>query len=186
MENYRLSSYAIFTKLKDTEDKYMLVHGYTGAIDIATESIVSCLKSNAQLLQPSNCSFSENTFHALVKRGYITNKTFEDEIEYVGDLAELFHKKDKELILPRHEQGLIHAAEGYARSTGKVGVCLVTSGPGATNLVTGIADANYDGIPLVCFTGQVATSVIGNDAFQEVDIVGITRTICKYLSLIHI
>ena len=70
---------------------------------------------------------------------------------------------DKELILPRHEQGLIHAAEGYARSTGKVGVCLVTSGPGATNLVTGIADANYDGIPLVCFTGQVATSVIGND-----------------------
>ncbi|MFR7490133.1 MAG: thiamine pyrophosphate-binding protein [Romboutsia timonensis] len=87
--------------------------------------------------------------------------------------------------LPRHEQGLIHAAEGYARSTGKVGVCLVTSGPGATNLVTGIADANYDGIPLVCFTGQVATSVIGNDAFQEVDIVGITRTISKYSTTIR-
>lgn len=85
-----------------------------------------------------------------------------------------------EVVLPRHEQGLIHAADGYARSTGKVGVCLVTSGPGATNLVTGIATANYDSVPLVCFTGQVPTHLIGNDAFQEVDIVGITRSICKY------
>lgn len=85
-----------------------------------------------------------------------------------------------EVILPRHEQGLIHAADGYARATGKVGVCLVTSGPGATNLVTGIATANYDSVPLVCFTGQVPTDLIGNDAFQEVDIVGITRSICKY------
>lgn len=85
-----------------------------------------------------------------------------------------------DVILPRHEQGLVHAADGYARSTGKVGVCLVTSGPGATNLVTGIATANYDSVPLVCFTGQVATHLIGNDAFQEVDIVGITRSICKY------
>lgn len=75
---------------------------------------------------------------------------------------------------------MIHAADGYARSTGKVGVCLVTSGPGATNIVTGIATANYDSVPLVCFTGQVATNLIGNDAFQEVDIVGITRNICKY------
>ena len=72
--------------------------------------------------------------------------------------------------MPRHEQGLVHAADGYARSTGKVGVCLVTSGPGATNLVTGIATANYDSVPLVCFTGKVPTSLIGNDAFQEVDI----------------
>lgn len=84
------------------------------------------------------------------------------------------------IILPRHEQGLVHAADGYARSTGKAGVCLVTSGPGATNLVTGIATANYDCVPLVCFTGQVPTHLIGNDAFQEVDIVGITRSICKY------
>lgn len=75
---------------------------------------------------------------------------------------------------------MIHAADGYARSTGKVGVCLVTSGLGATNLVTGIATANYDSVPLVCFTGQVPTHLIGNDAFQEVDIVGITRSICKY------
>ena len=78
-----------------------------------------------------------------------------------------------DLVLPRHEQGLIHAADGYARATGKVGVCLVTSGPGATNLVTGIATANYDSIPLVCFTGQVPEHLIGNDAFQEVDIIGV-------------
>lgn len=92
----------------------------------------------------------------------------------------LYGTEDIHVILPRHEQGLIHAADGYARSTGKVGVCLVTSGPGATNLVTGIATANYDSVPLVCFTGQVPTDLIGNDAFQEVDIVGITRNICKY------
>lgn len=92
----------------------------------------------------------------------------------------LYGEQDIQIILPRHEQGLIHAADGYARSTGKVGVCLVTSGPGATNLVTGIATANYDSVPLVCFTGQVPTYLIGNDAFQEVDIVGITRSICKY------
>lgn len=92
----------------------------------------------------------------------------------------LYGEQDIDVILPRHEQGLVHAADGYARSTGKVGVCLVTSGPGATNLVTGIATANYDSVPLVCFTGQVPTGLIGNDAFQEVDIVGITRSICKY------
>lgn len=92
----------------------------------------------------------------------------------------LYDVEEIRVVLPRHEQGLIHAADGYARSTGKVGVCLVTSGPGATNLVTGIATANYDSVPLVCFTGQVPTHLIGNDAFQEVDIVGITRSICKY------
>ena len=92
----------------------------------------------------------------------------------------LYDADDIDVILPRHEQALIHEAEGYARATGKVGVCLVTSGPGATNLVTGIADANFDSIPLVCFTGQVPRDLIGNDAFQEVDIVGVTRNICKY------
>lgn len=97
------------------------------------------------------------------------------------DLFDAIYGHDEfRVILPRHEQGLIHAADGYARSTGKVGVCLVTSGPGATNLVTGIATANYDSVPLVCFTGQVPTGLIGNDAFQEVDIVGITRPITKY------
>lgn len=95
-------------------------------------------------------------------------------------LDELYKQEDIRLILPRHEQGLIHMAEGYAKSTGKVGVCLVTSGPGATNTITGLADAHYDSIPLVCFTGQVPLSLIGNDAFQEVDIVGMTRGITKY------
>lgn len=92
----------------------------------------------------------------------------------------LYDAEDIDVVLPRHEQALVHEADGYARSTGKVGVCLVTSGPGATNLVTGIATANYDCVPLVCFTGQVSRDLIGNDAFQEVDIVGVTRNICKY------
>lgn len=97
------------------------------------------------------------------------------------DMFDALYDQDKiNVILPRHEQALAHAADGYARSTGKVGVCLVTSGPGATNLVTGIATANFDSVPLVCFTGQVLSNLIGNDAFQEVDIVGMTRNICKY------
>ncbi|WP_147532549.1 acetolactate synthase large subunit [Bacillus marasmi] len=83
-------------------------------------------------------------------------------------------------ILPKHEQGGIHAAEGYARITGKPGVVIATSGPGATNIVTGLADAFLDSLPLVVFTGQVATSVIGTDAFQEADILGITTPITKY------
>lgn len=93
---------------------------------------------------------------------------------------ELYKTENIDLVLPRHEQGLIHEAEGYAKSTGRVGVCLVTSGPGATNIITGLADAHYDNVPLVCFTGQVPLSLIGNDAFQEVDIVGMTRSITKY------
>lgn len=97
------------------------------------------------------------------------------------DISDELYKQDyTKVILPRHEQALVHEADAYARSTGKVGVCLVTSGPGATNLVTGLATAHYDSVPLVCFTGQVARHLIGNDAFQEVDIVGITRSITKY------
>lgn len=87
-------------------------------------------------------------------------------------------------FLVRHEQGAVHAADGYARSTGKTGVCLVTSGPGATNTVTGIATAYMDSIPMVIFTGQVPTPLIGNDAFQEVDIVGITRPCTKHNYLV--
>lgn len=93
---------------------------------------------------------------------------------------ELYKADDIHLVLPRHEQALIHEAEGYARATGKVGVCIVTSGPGATNIVTGLADAHYDSIPLVVISGQVPLKLIGNDAFQEVDIVGMTRSITKY------
>lgn len=96
----------------------------------------------------------------------------------IGD--ELFKQDEIKVILPRHEQALVHEADAYARSTGKVGVCLVTSGPGATNIVTAVATANYDSVPLVCFTGQVPRHLIGNDAFQEADIVGMTRSICKW------
>ena len=88
-------------------------------------------------------------------------------------------------ILTRHEQGATHAAEGYAKATGKVGVVLVTSGPGATNTVTGIADAYMDSIPIVVFTGQVPTKLIGNDAFQEADIMGISRPITKHNFLVR-
>ena len=87
-------------------------------------------------------------------------------------------------VLPRHEQGAVHMADGYARATGKVGCCLVTSGPGATNTVTGLATAHMDGIPLVCICGQVPTHMIGNDAFQEADITGITRAVTKHNYLV--
>ena len=80
----------------------------------------------------------------------------------------------------RHEQGAIHAADGYARATGEVGVCIATSGPGATNLITGLANAHMDSVPLVAITGQVPTEMVGNDAFQEVDITGITLPITKH------
>src|SRR5512143_1590835 len=87
-------------------------------------------------------------------------------------------------ILVRHEQGAAHAADGYARASGKVGVCLATSGPGATNLVTGIANAYMDSVPLVAVTGQVPTFAIGKEAFQEADITGITMPITKHNYLV--
>src|SRR5258707_1684971 len=93
---------------------------------------------------------------------------------------EIFQQSEVQHILVRHEQGAGHAAEGYARSTGKPGVVLVTSGPGATNMVTPLTDALMDSIPIVCFTGQVPTHLIGNDAFQEADTVGITRPCTKH------
>ena len=96
----------------------------------------------------------------------------------------LYGERAIRLVLARHEQGAVHAADGYARSTGKVGVCLVTSGPGATNTVTGLATANFDSVPLVVLTGQVSRNMIGNDAFQEADIVGISRSITKHNYLV--
>jgi acetolactate synthase-1/2/3 large subunit len=96
----------------------------------------------------------------------------------------LHQQKDVEVILTRHEQGAAHMAEGYAKATGKAGVCLVTSGPGMTNIVTGLADAFMDSVPLVAFTGQVSTSLIGNDAFQEADNVGISRPCTKHNVLV--
>jgi hypothetical protein len=102
----------------------------------------------------------------------------------VIDLYDELMRSGLRHILVRHEQGAVHAADGYARASGKVGVCLVTSGPGATNAVTGIATAYADSIPLVIITGQVPTHLIGNDAFQEVDIVGITRPCTKHNYLV--
>ena len=102
----------------------------------------------------------------------------------VIDIYDELDKTDIRHILVRHEQGAVHAADGYARAGNKVGVCLVTSGPGATNTVTGIASAYMDSIPMVVLTGQVPTQLIGNDAFQEVDIVGITRPCTKHNYLV--
>src|SRR5260221_7588646 len=96
----------------------------------------------------------------------------------------LFHQDKVRHILVRHEQGAVHAAEGYARSTGKVGCVLVTSGPGATNAVTGLTDALMDSIPIVCLTRQVSTHLIGNDAFQEADTTRITRPCTKHNYLV--
>src|SRR3989339_2045254 len=106
-----------------------------------------------------------------------------------GQVIPIFDKiydyRDKiKFILTRHEQGAGHMADGYARSTGNVGVCIATSGPGATNLTTALATANMDSVPIVAFTGQVPTSLIGNDAFQEADTTGITRPVTKHNYLV--
>ena len=103
----------------------------------------------------------------------------------VMDIYDEMFRQELRHILVRHEQGAIHAADGYARASGRVGVCLVTSGPGATNTVTGIANAYMDSIPVVVLTGQVSTAMIGNDGFQEVDITGITRTCTKHNFLVR-
>src|SRR6266705_612204 len=99
--------------------------------------------------------------------------------------AEIFPQSEVQHILVRHEQGAGHAAEGYARSTGKPGVALVTSGPGATNMVTPLTDALMDSIPLVCISGQVPTHLIGNDAFQETPIITVTQQITKHNYLVN-
>lgn len=102
----------------------------------------------------------------------------------IMDVFDALYDSPIRFILTRHEQAAAHAADGYARATGKVGVCIATSGPGATNLVTGIATAYMDSVPIVALTGQVSTPMIGNDAFQEADIVGITRPITKHNYLV--
>ncbi|MFT5570474.1 MAG: acetolactate synthase-1/2/3 large subunit, partial [Cyclobacteriaceae bacterium] len=114
----------------------------------------------------------------------------EEEVKYIfgypgGAIMpiydELYQYSDKlHHILSRHEQGAVHAAQGFARVTGKTGVCFATSGPGATNLITGIADAQIDSTPVVCITGQVPSHLLGSDAFQETDVVGISMPITKW------
>jgi acetolactate synthase-1/2/3 large subunit len=103
----------------------------------------------------------------------------------VLDIFNCLYDAPFHFVLTRHEQGAVHMADGYARATGKPGCCLVTSGPGATNTVTGLATAYMDGIPLVCFTGQVPLHLIGNDAFQEADVIGITRPVTKHNFLVR-
>lgn len=97
----------------------------------------------------------------------------------------LYDAGDIRVVLTRHEQAAVHAADGYARATGKPGVCLVTSGPGATNTITGLATANFDSVPVICICGQVPTSMIGIDAFQEADITGMTNSATKHNYLVH-
>lgn len=123
----------------------------------------------------------------------IVESLIKENVEYMfgypgGVVIPIFHELYNapiKFILSRHEQGAIHAADGYARASGRPGVVLATSGPGATNLITGIATAHLDSIPLVVFTGQVSTAMIGNDAFQEVDVTGITRPISKHNYLVQ-
>jgi len=103
----------------------------------------------------------------------------------VLDIFNCLYEAPFNFVLTRHEQGAVHMADGYARATGKPGCCLVTSGPGATNTVTGLATAYMDGVPLVCITGQVALNMIGNDAFQEADVIGITRPVTKHNFLVR-
>jgi len=103
----------------------------------------------------------------------------------VLDIFNCLYDAPFQFILSRHEQGAVHMADGYARATGKPGCCIVTSGPGATNTITGLATANMDGIPLVCITGQVALHLIGTDAFQEADVMGITRSVTKHNFLVR-
>ncbi len=134
-------------------------------------------------VQPQTMNGSEVVLRALVEQG--VEVVFGYPGGAVLPLYDAFFKQNSiRHILVRHEQGAVHAAEGYARSTGKVGVVLVTSGPGATNTVTGLTDALMDSVPIVCLTGQVPTHMIGNDAFQEADTVGITRPCTKHNYLV--
>jgi acetolactate synthase-1/2/3 large subunit len=151
-------------------------------------------KLQPESLKPGGPSDAPGNAPQMLSGAEITVQTLIDEgVEFVfgypgGAVLHiydaLFKRDEVKHILVRHEQGATHAADGYARATGKVGVCLVTSGPGATNAVTGIATAHMDSIPMVVITGQVPTPVIGSDAFQEVDTVGITRPCVKHNFLV--
>ena len=132
-----------------------------------------------RLLKPDYLSGSEILLRSLLLEGVDCVFGYPGgSVLYMYDA--MYGNEDFHHVLTRHEQGAIHAADGYARSTGKVGVCMATSGPGATNLVTGIATAHMDSVPLVVITGNVATSLLGTDAFQEADIMGITMPITKH------
>jgi len=155
---------------------------------MSIQSVVSSSQSREELrqrlLQPDEITGSEILLRTLLLEGVECVFGYPGgAVLYIYDA--MHGNPDFKHLLTRHEQGAIHAADGYARSTGKVGVCIATSGPGATNLVTGIATAYMDSVPLVCITGNVPTSLIGTDAFQEADIIGITMPITKHSYLVR-
>src|SRR5919109_851580 len=146
------------------------------------------MQHDTDLSRRSNCMARTMTGAEMVIAA-LTDQGTEYVFGYPGGAVlpiydELFQQERVKHILVRQEGGAVHAAEGYARSTGKVGVVLVTSGPGATNSVTGLTDALMDSIPVVVITGQVPTHLIGNDAFQEADTTGITRPCTKHNYLV--
>lgn len=148
---------------------------------MSTESKMILLNEEyrEKLLQPDCINGSEILLRSLLLEGVDCVFGYPGgAVLYIYDA--MHGNKDFNHVLTRHEQGAIHAADGYARATGKPGVCLATSGPGATNLVTGIATAYMDSVPMIIITGNVATSAIGSDAFQEADIIGITMPITKH------
>ena len=149
---------------------------------MATKAKSQSTKQPAKL-KPKKISGAEIIYRSLEREG--VKYVFGHPGAILLTLLDLFLERSKiKHLLIRHEQCAAHMAEGYARASGEVGVCLTTSGPGATNLITGITDAYMDSIPIVCLTGQVATTMVGNDAFQEADIVGMTRTVTKHSYLV--
>ena len=148
--------------------------------------------NSAELLNPANKNQNQDG-PEMIGAEILVHALHAEGVEYVwgypgGSVLfiydEIFKQDKFEHILVRHEQAAVHAADGYARATGNVGVALVTSGPGVTNAVTGIATAYMDSIPMVIITGNVPTAAIGEDAFQECDTVGITRPIVKHNFLV--
>src|ERR1700730_11125864 len=138
--------------------------------------------SNAHLTTPTRLTGSEIVWATLVGEGVST--VFGYPGGAILPVYDALRKFPIHHVLVRHEQGAAHMADGYARASGRVGVAMATSGPGATNLVTGIATAMLDSIPVVCITGQVSSKVLGTDAFQEIDITGITLPITKHNFLV--
>ena len=147
-------------------------------------SATACLTANHQAVQTQPLNGAEVFVRALIRQGVDLIFAYPGGCSMPLHQALTYHRNELRTILPRHEQGGGFAAQGVARTTGKVGVCMATSGPGATNLVTAIADAKMDSVPLVAITGQVPTAVIGSDAFQETPIVEICRAITKHHYLI--
>ena len=143
-------------------------------------AIESTLESKPITKKEVSISGSEAVIKSLILEGVET--IFGYPGGAIMPIYDALFQYDKQVshVLTRHEQGAVHAAQGYSRASGEVGVCFATSGPGATNLITGIADAQVDSTPLVCITGQVHSALLGTSAFQEIDIIGISMPITKW------